>query len=232
MDRLLDWLPDVSPLLMYLVLGVGAAVENIIPPIPADTFVLIGGFLADRGSANTVVVFAVTWTANVVSALVVYTAAYRYGDAFFQTRLGRSLLDRRQVGTVQKFFRHWGIAAIFYTRFLPGLRAAAPVVAGLIRQRPLPVAIPLVVASAIWYGGLVWIGAFAGRNVDQLLQLQTRLNWTLTLIGGAVFVVLAWWWVRSRGEPAADDERGSGPEQVPQDTGRDSGAGERRDESK
>ncbi|HIF06354.1 MAG TPA: DedA family protein, partial [Gemmatimonadetes bacterium] len=194
MDRLLDWLPDVSPLLMYLVLGVGAAVENIIPPIPADTFVLIGGFLADRGSANTVVVFAVTWTANVVSALVVYAAAYRYGDAFFQTRLGRSLLDRRQVGTVQKFFRRWGVAAIFYTRFLPGLRVAAPVVAGLIRQRPLPVAIPLVVASAIWYGGLVWIGAFAGRNVDQLLQLQARLNWALTLIGGAVFVVLAWWW--------------------------------------
>ena len=209
MDQLLDWLPDVSPFLMYVVLGVGAAVENIVPPIPADTFILIGGFLAARGDASVTMVFAVTWTANVVSALAVYTAAYRYGDSFFRTRIGRSLLDPKQVGIVRKFFRRWGVAAIFYTRFLPGLRAVAPVFAGLIRQSPLSVAFPLVVASALWYGALVWVGAFAGRNVDHLLEMQGRLNWTLTGVGGAVTVLLIWWWVRSRERDGGDDQERS-----------------------
>ena len=92
-DGLLVWLRDVPPFLLYAVLGVGAAVENLVPLIPADTFVLLGGFLAARGSASEGVVFLVTWTSNVLSALAVYTAAYLYGESFFNTRIGRYLLD-------------------------------------------------------------------------------------------------------------------------------------------
>ena len=213
LDQLLDRLPDVSPLLMYVMLGAGAAVENIVPPIPADTFILFGGFLAARGSASEGVVLLVTWTSNVLSALAVYTAAYRYGDSFFQTRLGRSLLNRKQVGTVRGFYRRWGVAAVFYTRFLPGLRAVVPVFAGLTRQSPLSVALPLMLASAIWYGALVWVGAFAGRNLEHLLQMQSRLNWTLTVIAVAIFGLVAWWWVRSRGQRDSESDAGQDRDQ-------------------
>ena len=206
MDGLLSWLREVPPVLMYLVLGLGAALENVVPPIPADTFVLLGGFLSARGSAIIEVVFFVTWTANVLSALAIYTVAYRYGDRFFQTRLGRYLLDPKQVGIVRKFCQRWGGAAIFYTRFLPGLRA----IVGLIRQRPLTVVFPLLLASAIWYGALVWIGAFAGRNIDHLLRTQTRLNWTLGSIAGVILALVAWWWFRSRASGGADTEVGPG----------------------
>ncbi len=213
MDGLLVWLRDVPPLLMYAVLGVGAAVENVVPLIPADTFVLLGGFLAARGSASEGVVFLVTWTSNVLSALAVYAAAYFYGESFFKTRLGRYVLDPRQVGIVRRFYRRWGAAAIFYTRFLPGLRAIAPVFAGVIRQRPISVVLPLVLASGIWYGALVWVGAFAGRNVDQLLRMQDRLNWVLASIAGVIVVLLAWWWLRSRRRHLKDDGPGPGPGQ-------------------
>jgi membrane protein DedA with SNARE-associated domain len=217
-DQLLAWVRDASPYLLYVVLGVGAAIENIFPPIPADTFVLLGGFLAARGLASERVVFFVTWTSNALSALLVFAAAYRYGDSFFQTRLGRYVLDPKQVGIVRRFYRRWGVLAIFYTRFLPGLRSVAPVFAGLVRQHPLSVVLPLVLASGIWYGGLVWIGAFAGRNVDQLLGIQSRLNWILTGVAGVIVVLLAWWWVRSRRRHKAEN----GPE---------SRSGQDRDES-
>ena len=210
-DGLLVWLRDVPPFLMYAALGVGAAVENLVPLIPADTFVLLGGFLAARGSASEGVVFLVTWTSNVLSALAVYTAAYLYGESFFNARLGRYLLDPKQVGIVRRFYRRWGAAAIFYTRFLPGLRAVTPVFAGVIRQRPISVAFPLLLASGVWYGALVWVGAFAGRNVDQLLRMQTRLNWTLAGIAGVIVVLLAWWWLRSRRSHLKDYDSGVEP---------------------
>lgn len=220
LDQLLVWLRDVPPLLMYAVLGIGAAVENIVPPIPADTFVLLGAFWAARGSASEGVVFLVTWTSNVLAALAVYAAAYRYGDSFFRTRLGRYLLDPKQIEIVRRFYRRWGVAAIFYTRFLPGLRAVTPVFAGLIRQPPLSVAFPLILASAIWYGALVWVGAFAGRNVDHLLALQTRLNWTLAGIAAVIFGLLAWWWLRSRARHVGDDGPESGTEHQRDDSER------------
>ncbi len=213
MDGLLVWLRDVSPVVMYAVLGAGAAVENVVPLIPADTFVLLGGFWAARGSANEGVVFLVTWASNVLSALTVYAAAYFYGESFFRTRLGRYLLDPKQEKMVRRFYRRWGAAAIFYTRFLPGLRAVTPVFAGLIRQRPISVAFPLLLASGIWYGALVWVGAFAGRNVDQLLRMQTRLNSTLAGVAGVIIVLLAWWWLRSRRSHLKDGDPGAGPAQ-------------------
>ena len=37
---------NLPPALIYIAIGVGAAVENIVPPVPADTFVLLGAFLA------------------------------------------------------------------------------------------------------------------------------------------------------------------------------------------
>ena len=212
MDGLLVWLGDVPPFLMYAVLAMGAAVENVVPLIPADTFVLLGGFFAARGSASEGVVFLVTWTSNVLSALAVYTAAYLYGESFFETRLGRYLLDPKQIGIVRKFYRRWGAAAIFYTRFLPGLRAVTPVFAGLIRQRPISVAFPLLLASGVWYGALVWVGAFAGRNVDQLLRVQDRLNWALASVAGVIVVLLSWWWLRSRRRHLKDGGPDSGPE--------------------
>ena len=214
MDQIPGLLNEASPFIIYVLLGVGAAIENIIPPIPADTFVLLGGFLAARGHANEGVVFLVTWTSNVLSALAVYGAGYRYGSAFFQTRLGRYLLHPGQLQTVRRFYDRWGTAAIFYTRFLPGLRAVVPVFAGVSRQKPLLVAFPLLVASAIWYGAIVWVGAFAGHNLEAVLRLQSRVSTTLAGIAVVLFGLVAFWWFRSRrrrrGEVAEDPGTDSG----------------------
>lgn len=198
MDQILDFLSNAPPLLIYVVLGIGAAVENIVPVIPADTFVLIGGFVAARGRASAMTVFLVTWSANVSSALAVFAAGYRYGSAFFQTRLGRYLLAPQQLETVRRFYHRWGSAALFYTRFLPGLRAVAPVFAGLTHQKPWLVATLLLVASAIWYGGLTWAGVLAGRNLDRILILQSRVNTLLAGVAVLVILLVAWWWIRSR----------------------------------
>ena len=67
MEQALAFLDAQSPILIYLVLGVGSALENIFPPLPADTFVLLGGFLAGKGRATPWTVFVVTWLANVAS---------------------------------------------------------------------------------------------------------------------------------------------------------------------
>jgi hypothetical protein len=53
-DAVLEWLADLPPVLIYLVIGIGAAVENVFPPVPADTFVLLGAFLAASGRAEPV----------------------------------------------------------------------------------------------------------------------------------------------------------------------------------
>ncbi|MBW3534793.1 MAG: DedA family protein [Gemmatimonadetes bacterium] len=197
-QSILAFLQGLHPAVLYVVLGVGAGIENVVPPVPADTFVLLGGFLTAGGRVGPVGVFLATWGCNVASALAVYGVGRRYGRAFFSEGWGRHLLTPHQLGRMQGFYARWGILAIFFTRFLPGFRAVVPAFAGVSRLPFLPVAIPLTVASALWYGALVWLGATAGRNLDRILGWIGDANLALLVVAGIIAVAVGVWWYRTR----------------------------------
>lgn len=198
MERVLGFFLGLPPLLVYVVLGLGAALENIVPPIPADTFVLLGGFLAARGGPDAWVVFLATWGGNVGSALLVYRLGMTQGPRFFEHGFGRHLLNAHQAERMRRFYQRWGLPAIFFARFLPGLRAVVPGTAGVSRIPGWRVAPPLLVASAIWYGALVWLGATAGGNLERIQGWLDRVNSVLLGVALAIAAALALWWWRTR----------------------------------
>jgi membrane protein DedA with SNARE-associated domain len=198
MNAAIEWLAGLPPVLIYLVIGLGAALENIVPPIPADTFVLLGAFLAESGRATPWLVFLVTWIANVASAVGVYLLAFRFGSGFFATNIGHWLLQPRQLEQVGRFYERWGTPAIFVSRFLPAFRALVPVFAGVTRLPLRRVILPLATASALWYGGLVYLGAMAGRNWDAIIEFFERASGVLLLAAGTILLLVAVWWWRSR----------------------------------
>ena len=198
MERALAFLDGLAPPLVYAVLGVGAALENLIPPIPADTFVVLGGVMAGRGEADARLVFLTTWLANVGTALLVYGVGLRYGETFFRNGRGRFLLSSGQLARMQRFYDRFGVAAILFTRFLPGLRSVVPVFAGVTRQSWPRVAIPVGLASAVWYGGLVWLGTATGRRLDEMARWLDDANRTLLVVAVVLIAALLGWWWRTR----------------------------------
>ncbi len=206
MNTLLSFLESQGPILLYAVLGAGSALENLFPPIPADTFVILGAFLAAGGKADAWTVFLVTWLSNTTAALVVYWTGRRFGRAFFQVGMGRRVLNPAQLRRLGMFYDRWGLPAIFLARFLPGLRAMVPVFAGVTHQKLMGVAIPILVASGIWYGGLVWLGAEAGRSLPTLARWLAGTNRVLLVIAVVVAVGLTILWVRTRHGAGGDEE--------------------------
>lgn len=191
---------NLPPVLIYVTIGAGAAVENVIPPVPADTFVLLGAFLAESGRAEPLFVFLVTWVSNVVSAVVVYRLSHRYGQGFFTTRAGHWLLRPKQLETIGLFYQRWGTPAIFVSRFLPAFRALVPVFAGVTHVPLTRVLPPLAVASALWYGTLVYLGALASRNWNAIMTFFAQFSTGLLAVASVLIVLVAGWWVRSRRE--------------------------------
>ena len=198
----LAWIEGLPAWLVYLVLGAGAALENVVPAVPADTFVVLGGFLAGLGSLQAAWVFAATWLLNVGSALITYRLGYRLGRPSFESGLGRRLLNKHQLDRMTRFYARWGVFAIFFTRFLPGLRAVVPVFAGVSHVGFVPVALPLAVASAIWYGALVWIGGVAGSNLGAVRAVLDDVNRWLLVVAVLAFAAAGAWWWRTRRAPS------------------------------
>ena len=197
-ERLLDWLTAAPPLAVYAVLGLAAAMENIIPPVPADVVVLFGGLLAGRGTADPWLVFLAVWLCNVSGALLVYYAGLRFGPGFFTGRIGRLILHPGQVQRLSQFYQRFGFGVVFLSRFLPMFRAVVPVFAGVSRIGFWRTAPPLAAASALWYGALVYVGAAAGRNWAQLMETFRSIGawfWGIAVVAAAAVV---WWWWKGR----------------------------------
>jgi membrane protein DedA with SNARE-associated domain len=201
-ESLLRTLTELPALLIYLIIGAGAAIENVIPPIPADTFVLLGAFLSAQGQANAWVVFFITWGCNVGAAIGVYLLARKYGDRFFETKVGRFLINKKQMDQIGRFYDRWGMVAIFFSRFLPAFRAMVPVFAGVTDKPAIRVLPPLALASGLWYGLLVYLGSTAGDNFDRIMAFFDRASTWLLVVAAILGAAFVFWWIRSRRESA------------------------------
>ena len=198
MDDALALLTELPPVVVYVVLAVGAAIENIVPAIPADTFIVVGGFVAGLGRLSVGWAFVVVWSFNVAGALAVYGVGRRYGRDFFRTGRGSRLIPNGQWDRLEAFYERWGVAAIFAGRFLPGFRALLPVFAGVAGLGLWRVTPPLLVASAIWYGVLVRLGFLAGDNLEVVTDAVGRTQRWLLVVSLVLAAALAWLWWRVR----------------------------------
>ncbi|MGH7457574.1 MAG: DedA family protein [Longimicrobiaceae bacterium] len=173
--------------------------------MPSDTFVLFGAFLTTLGRAEPTPIFVFSLAGSLSSVSAVYSLARRYGPGAFDTRLGRWLLNERQLGQVSRFYRRWGVPAIFFASFLPTVRAVVPVFAGVSGFPFWRTLIPLACGDVIWYGFLVYAGVTAGRNWDALVEFTDRVGSLLLIPALAVLLLIGlWWWQsRRRGKAAA-----------------------------
>jgi membrane protein DedA with SNARE-associated domain len=196
-DELLRRLLELPEGTVYGVIGALAAIENVFPPIPADTAVALGAFLSHRGSVSAPVVFSVTWAANVGAATGVYIAGRTLGRQFFTGRLGQRLLHPRRLERLERLYERWGAWGVFLSRFLPGVRAVVPPFAGLAGLSAPRAILPMAVASGIWYGVLTLLVATFARELEDVARLVAGLN-KLVLLVAVAGVAVAFYVVRRR----------------------------------
>jgi len=178
---------------LYGLITALAAVENIFPPVPTDTAVALGAFLAGRGVLNPWGVFLLTWGSNVSGAAAVYALGRRYGRGIFAGRIGRKLLSPETLDHIARQYERHGTVGIFLSRLLPVWRAVVMPFAGIAGVPPRRALVPVALASALWYGALTYLVATVGTNFEDVARLLGRVNRVLGVVALALVVVLAVW---------------------------------------
>jgi membrane protein DedA with SNARE-associated domain/uncharacterized tellurite resistance protein B-like protein len=168
--------------------------------VPSDAAVALGAFLSHRGVTTPALVFLVTWGANLLGAALVYFGARRYGHRLFATRIGRRLLAPRSLAVIEREYLRFGLAGIFISRFLPGIRAVVPPFAGLVRLGAFRTLLPMAAASTVWYGGITMVGSILGAQWERILDILEGVNRTMGILAAILIVVGAalYWRARRR----------------------------------
>ena len=196
---LLDWLSHVPVGALYVLMAAFAAVENVFPPVPADTVVALGSWLAARGQGSAFWAFFATWVGNVAGAGAMYVVGRRHGAAWMHKRFP-ALGDAKNERRLRELHGKYGAVSLVLSRFIPGVRALVPPFAGALRISPITTMLSLSLASAVWYGMVSYVAFRAGADWGALMARITRYG-RVTAIVAAVLVAtgtLAWWLRRRR----------------------------------
>jgi membrane protein DedA with SNARE-associated domain len=199
------WLSHAPLALLYLIMAAFAAVENVFPPIPADTVVALGSWLAARGQGSPLWAFLATWIGNIAGATAMYFVGRRHGTAWLERRFP-SIADEKSENRFRELHRKYGTASLFLSRFIPGVRALVPPFAGALRLPAVPSLASIALASGIWYGLVSYLAFRAGANWDALTaRISSVGRWTALGAGIVLGVGVLVWWVqrrRTRSEPS------------------------------
>jgi membrane protein DedA with SNARE-associated domain len=180
------------------VIALSVVVENFFPPSPSDVFVLLAAFLTQQGTMNPLTIFLVAWVFGVAGAVAVYWSSRRFGRRFFDTPVGRRLITPGGFAAIEREYVRFGMVGIFIFRMLPAFRAVVSPFAGFVNlpaRRAFP---PIILACAVWYGGLTLLGSSVGANWSVIRQWLGRVNAGLGVLAGLALLGLVWWVLHRR----------------------------------
>ena len=147
------------------------------PPVPADTAVAFGAFLSGTGRISAWTVFGshVGWeTCPRRSGCICLPGIWAV--RFSKARWVERLLKPSALTRLEKIYEKYGTWGIFFSRFVPALRALVPPFAGVASVGAVKTIIPLAVASALWYGAITYLAATFVREFDEIKRIIFQFN--------------------------------------------------------
>jgi membrane protein DedA with SNARE-associated domain len=201
-DRFLEYLQSLPGILIYLLLGLSAFVENIFPPIPGDTITAFGALLVGIGGLSFFGVYFSTTLGSLLGFLFLFQIGALLGRRFFIKKNIR-FFNHKDILRAEKWFGKYGYLIIALNRFFPGIRSAIAVASGVLHLKKIWVGLLALLSCSVW--NLIWIslGYGLGSNWDmiqvRLKELRTKYYVSLLIIFGLfILAVIAWKWNRKR----------------------------------
>jgi membrane-associated protein len=205
-----DWLDDVSGNWWFLLIILAVAFfDSIIPLVPSETTVIIGGVAA--GSADPQQSLPLVIIAGAVGAFLGDNTAYMIGHRFsdgIARRGERRPKTKARVEWAARQIRERGGLLLITARFIPGGRTILTVTSGITRQPRAWFASWVAVAAVIWASYAAGLGYAFGRSFQDNHTAAFLLAFAAALSITVVIEVVRH--VRNRGsEPTTtgDDER-------------------------
>ena len=157
-----------NPNIAYLIIGFAMFLENIVPPIPSEIIMPLGGFFVYKGILNFYILVIFGLLGTVLGALPWYY-------------LGKLLNEKRLEGFVESkgkflgitsddlakskfWFDKYGVSLVFWGRLIPGIRTLISVPAGVELMPLKKFLIWTTLGSLIWVIALSFAGYAFGEN--------------------------------------------------------------------
>ena len=185
----------------YLIVAAAVLAEQVGVPLPAFPVLIVAGALIAKGALSAPALLALAVIAALIGDFLWFQVGRTHGNRLIGWLCRLSVTSRDCLGRARNGFSRFGLKSLLVTRFVPGLAAAAPSLAGLSGYRRRDFALFDGAGALLWASSGLALGAVFSREVETVLALVTKIGAHALVIaialGLALAAVLAWrWWRR------------------------------------
>ena len=161
---------ETNPYIAYFVIGFAMFLENLIPPIPSEIIMPLGGFFVYKGDLNFYILIIFGLIGTVIGALPWYFLGKLLNEkklSNFIDRKGRFVgISLKDLDKSKLWFDKYGVLLVFWGRLIPGIRTLISVPAGIELMPINKFLIWTSLGSLIWVIFLTSAGYFFGENYE------------------------------------------------------------------
>ena len=154
--------------LAYFVICFAMFLENIIPPIPSEIIMPLGGYFVYQGNLNFYILVIFGLIGTVLGALPWYYLGRFLNEkklASFIDSKGKFIgISSRDLNKSKLWFDKYGVSLVFWGRLIPGIRTLISVPAGIELMPLKKFLIWTTLGSLIWVVLLSFSGYVFGEN--------------------------------------------------------------------
>ncbi len=187
----------------YWAVVFGLLLENAGVPAPGETILLFASFLAySRHELYPPYIIAVGIAAATLGDNIGYIIGRRGGRPLLNRYRGVLHVSEATIGRGERLFERYGAKAIFFARFITGVRVIAGPLAGVLHMRWRRFVVFNFLGASAWVTAVVAVGYLFGSQFETLLRVFGWVGIVLMIVA-AVVVIGLWLWHRRRAKRRA-----------------------------
>ncbi|MFT9846612.1 DedA family protein [Aneurinibacillus sp. REN35] len=146
----------------------GIAIGLMLEVIPSEIVLAYGGYLVAQGQINFIGAVIAGTIGGTIAQLFLYWMGY-YGGRPFLEKYGKYLLIRKkEIDKAEEWFNRYGVGVIFTARFIPVVRHAISIPAGIARMSAAKFILYTTLAVIPWSILFVYLGMQLGARWEQI----------------------------------------------------------------
>ena len=201
MDRVTQWVFDIVDRLGAAGIGLLIFLENVVPPIPSEVILPLGGFRASTGVMDPVAVWAAATMGAVAGALVLYALGAWLGFERVHTLAGYRwfvLSSRKDLEKGLDLFERYGSWFVLGGRCVPIVRSLISIPAGIAGMPLARFATLSTLGSGVWNAIFVSLGFALGERWEVVEGYMAPVSRVVLVLGVLVVAWLVWRKIRQR----------------------------------
>ena len=165
---------EKNSLIAYLTICLAMFLENIIPPIPSEIIMPLGGFFVYQQKLNFYILVFWGLLGTILGSLPWYFLGRLVNEkrlSNFLEKKGKYLgISSNDLIKSKKWFERYGVSLVFWGRLVPGIRTLISVPAGIELMPLKKFLIWTTFGSFIWVALLTYTGYLFGENY-QIIEI-------------------------------------------------------------